>query len=165
MATSNERARALKLIEEEDRRAREHSIRQRQEVEESRIQAAVQRIRKQDAEAEKEERRRMAKELADELAVRRAELEHEADDHLNSLLRVLGDLRLLDEEHRATLREAGEYSIHDGLNAALKEWLRSHLSNLVVTDQREYVVLQRRGYPEPRSLAEIDPLVDTEGAL
>jgi hypothetical protein len=99
-----------------------------------------------------------ARALKHELAVRRAGLEREADDHVSSLLCVLGDLRLLDEEQRGLLRDTGVYTVRTGLDATLKEWLKSHLGELVVTDQREYVVLKMRGYPEPLSLAELDPL-------
>ena len=167
---TSERHRALKLIEREDRLNEQRAEREREQAEESRIQQAIERVRKDDAERERERARREAKARADELAAPRAELERRADDALDSLLSILAELRLLDEEQRTHLRAAGEDYVSDGhtkrprfesLDATLKTWVRGKLRELAVTNERELLSVRMSGFPEARPLHEIDPLAQT----
>jgi hypothetical protein len=77
---------------------------------------------------------------------------------MDSLVTILSELRLLDERHRALLREADEYYASDGVtrrprydshDSHVKEWLRGKLRDLTLTDEQEYMKLKWVG---PRML-------------
>jgi hypothetical protein len=153
--------------EQQEQRLREEA--EREADKESGIRDHIERIQRQRDEERREQARKEAKRKADALASRRAEIEREMGDHLATYMRARADLLALDAEQRGLLREAGEHTTHDGVSSrpryepfekVEKEWLRGHLREIVVTDEREFAMIRRFGYPEARPLAEIDPLAD-----
>lgn len=156
--------------EQQEQRRREEA--EREAERESGIRSHIETIQRQRDEERREQARREAKREADALALRRSEIERGMGDHLAAYMRDRAELLALDAEHRKLLREAGEYTEHDGVSSrpryepfekVEKEWLRGLLREIVVTDEREIAMIRRFGYPEARPLAEVDPLAGVTG--